>query len=138
MLHLMTFFLVVYIFFLAVIMSYAQVYKAKNATIEMIERTEKSVTDSDLCSVLVENGADPGGYIAITRHQNTNLGKSYYSVDMFLKLSIIPIGSLMTFNIPISGETKLISDEIEIKMLMDLEEKLVIFAQVQKLVSIKE
>lgn len=115
MLHLMTFFLVVYIFFLAVIMSYAQVYKAKNATIEMIERTEQSISEQDLCTILTENGADPGGYVAITRHQNTNLGKSYYSVDMFLKLSIIPIGSLMTFNIPISGETKLISDEIEIK-----------------------
>jgi hypothetical protein len=96
-------------------MTYAQVYKAKNATIEMIERTNKSITDKELCEVLMDNGADPDGIIAITKHSNSNLGKSYYSIDMFLKMTIVPIGSVMTFNIPISGETKLISDEIEIK-----------------------
>lgn len=113
MLHLMTFFLVVYIFFLAVIMSYAQIYKAKNATIELLERTTESLTSKDICLNLLKNGADSEGYLAITRHQNTNLGKSYYSVDIVTKMTIMPIGKL-TFDIPISGETKLISDDISI------------------------
>ena len=113
MLHLMTFFLVVYIFFLAVIMTYAQTYKTKNTTVELIERTESSLTKADICQTLVDTKADPDGYLAITKHP-TSLGKSYYSVDFMVKMTIVPIGSLMTFEIPISGETKLISDDIEI------------------------
>ena len=113
MLHLMTFFLVVYIFFLAVIMTYAQTYKTKNATVELIERTETSLTNADICQMLIDNSADPNGHLAITKHQ-TSLGKSYYSVTVVVQMKISPIGSLMTFDIPISGETKLISNDISI------------------------
>jgi len=111
MLYLMAFFMVVYIFFLAAIMIYAQTYKAKNATIELLERTDEHVTNAQLCKVLIENGANPDATVVISRHP-TNLGKSYYSVNVMMRLTILPHGFAMSFNIPISGETKLISDEI--------------------------
>jgi hypothetical protein len=111
MLYLMAFFMIIYIFFLAAIMMYAQAYKAKNATIELLERTEEHVTSEQLCSVLMENGANPNSVVVIDRHP-TNLGKSYYSVTIYMRLSILPNGIAMNFDIPIGGETKLISDEI--------------------------
>ena len=111
MLYLMAFFMVVYIFFLTAIMIYAQTYKVKNAAVELIERTDQSITNERLCKVLYDNGVNPDAGIMITKH-STNLGRSYYSVSVIMRMTILPSGNAMTFDVPVSGETKLISDEI--------------------------
>ncbi len=110
MLHLMTFFLVVYIAFLTGIMMYVRVYKAKNSAIELIERTRESLTICDVEAELLKN--DYYGNYYIIKHENPSIGKNYYSVYLYATLTIFP--NVLEFNIPVYGESRLISSDIYI------------------------
>ena len=113
LLHLMAFFMVIYIAFLTAMYMYIQVYKAKNSTIEYIENySGEHLTMCEIAQHLEYSGYDKMGKYKITKFENENLGKNYYSVSLLLQLSILPNISPLTLSIPITGETKLISDDI--------------------------
>ena len=116
LLHLMAFFMVIYIAFMTAMLMYVQVYKAKNATIEYIENTtDTEVTLCELAKYMSDYGLSPGGQFSITKHENTNLGKKYYTVSLLLEISILPNISPLALRIPITGETKLIPEDIKIE-----------------------
>lgn len=115
LLHLMAFFMVVYIAFMTAMLMYVQVYKAKNSAIEYIENTREDLSACDLATYMSEHGLSPGGKFFITKHENSNLGKNYYTVGLLLEIAILPDMAPLALRIPIIGETKLIPEEINIE-----------------------
>jgi len=110
MLQIMASFMVIYILFMAGIMKYSSVYKAKNTMVELIEREKEGLECGDYYSKLSGLGYD--GKFTVEAHVNNELGKTYYTVSLESKISLIP--GLMEANVPISGETRLIDSNIAI------------------------
>lgn len=110
MLQIMASFMVIYILFMAGIMKYASVYKAKNTMVEYIERTKVGLGCQKYKDKLSELGYD--GKFTIVAHPNEELGKTYYTISLESKISLIP--GMMEANVPISGETRLIDSNIDI------------------------
>ena len=108
MLQIMASFMIIYILFMAGIMKYASVYKAKNVMVEYIERSQVTLDCSNYKAKLSELGFD--GDFSIVSHVNSGLGKTYYTITLKSKIELVP--GLMG---AVSGETKLIDSDIDIK-----------------------
>lgn len=110
MLQIMASFMVIYILFMAGIMKYASVYKAKNTMVEYIERTKVGLDCSNYRAKLGDLGYD--GQFSVVAHDSSDLGKTYYTITLVSKIQLVP--GLIESNIPISGETRLIDSSISI------------------------
>ncbi len=111
MLQIMASFMIIYILFMAGIMKYASVYRAKNAMVEFVERSQVTLDCSNYKAELSRFGFD--GTFKIEPHVNDGLGKTYYTITLISKIELVP--GLMGAEFPISGETKLIDSDIDIK-----------------------
>ena len=113
LLNLMLFFMVIYILFMAGIMKYASAMKAKNAIVEIIENARTDVTCNDYKQALVDGGY--GGTFVIEEHKveyPNSISKNFYTVRLTSDIPVLP--GILSFKIPIVGETKMIDPGIKI------------------------
>ena len=111
MLQIMASFMIIYILFMAGIMKYASVYKAKNTMVEYIERSKVPLECSNYRTKLADLGYD--GRFTVVAHETPDLGKTYYTITLVSKIQLVP--GLIESDIPISGETRLIDSDIIIR-----------------------
>jgi hypothetical protein len=98
---------------MAGIMKYASAMKAKNSIVDMIENAKKEVTCADYKEALSNSGY--GGGFVIEEHEveyEDSITKNFYTVTLTSDIPILP--GILTFKIPIVGETKMIDPGIKI------------------------
>ena len=100
------FFITLFISFMAVVIQYARVYKTKNSVIDAIERSE-GICSVDALSKYLSNYGYKSDYelcyYSPSSTNNDSLG-GYYSLTLYATFSFSNFG----FNMPVSGETRLI------------------------------
>ena len=113
LLNLMLFFMIIYILFMAGIMKYASAMKSKNAIIDIIENARTEVTCTDYKQTLANDGY--GGAFIVEEHKveyPNSISKNFYTVTLTSDIPVLP--GILTFKIPIVGETKMIDPGIKI------------------------
>ena len=105
LMYMVLFFLIIYIFFMAVVINYGRVFRAKNALVSYIEDNE-GFKDGDLSDFLIKanNVGYTSGAIDVCYSQpNPSNDTKYFSVRLYISFQLpLVINAII---IPITGET---------------------------------
>ena len=105
LMYLVLFFLIVYIFFMAVVINYGRVFRAKNALISYIEDNE-GFKDSTLPQFLAKAndvGYTSGAIDLCYSQPNKSNDTKYFSVRLYITFELPLIDNAI--QIPVTGET---------------------------------
>ena len=105
LMYMVLFFLIIYIFFMAVVINYGRVFRAKNALVSYIEDNE-GFKDGDLSDFLIKanNVGYTSGAIDVCYSQpNPSNDTKYFSVRLYITFQLPLVNNAI--KIPITGET---------------------------------
>ena len=105
LMYLVLFFLIVYIFFMAVVINYGRVFRAKNALVSYIEDNEgfKDSTLPDFLKKANEVGYTSGAIDLCYTQPNLSVDTKYFFVRLYITFQLPLISNAI--QIPITGET---------------------------------
>lgn len=104
----------VFIVFIAFVIKYAHVYKAKNSIVNYIERNEGVTSKEEFDNQLLSFGYTSEGDYKICRYLPGSAG-GYYYVELY-SVTIFPlIGYIYPISITVKGETKTITTGTKIR-----------------------
>jgi len=102
LMYIVMFFLIVYIFFMAVVINYGRVFRAKNGLISFIEEQEGFKSGTRLELIQEANDLGYSGDIWACWSPG-NSGTKYFSIRLFINFELPLVDG--SVKIPISGET---------------------------------
>ena len=104
----------IFIIFIAFIIKYAFVYKIKNSIVSYIEKNEGVSTKAEFDGNLMYYGYPSNGTYEICRYLLGEKG-GYYKVELYSRTEFPVVGTLVSLNISIVGETRTIESGVNIR-----------------------
>lgn len=104
LLKLVTIFLIVYIFFMAIIINFAHAYRIKNSLLSYIEEREGIADIDSFAEESARLGYGNGRKLDICKMQS--IKGIYYKLTIYAQFELPIIGT--TIDIPVKGSTKII------------------------------
>ena len=106
----------VFIVFIALIIKYARVYKAKNSIVSFIERNEGVVSKDAIDKALMQYNYSSDGAYKICRYLSDDKTKGgYYTIELYSETTFPVVGDVFPIIITIRGETKNITTGTSIR-----------------------
>ena len=105
LMYIVMFFLIIYIFFMAIVINYGRVYRAKNALVSYIEDNEgfKEGTLPEFLKKANDSGYRTGAIDVCYSQPNPSSDTKYFSVRLYITFQLPLVDNAI--QIPITGET---------------------------------